>query len=727
MVDPNPLNQSSEANDASSEHSSGFGDEKIPQQAHEASLQKAARSLARNSTNRDDSARSNNELPVEAGAANTPVTRSLMTPSDCQFQIESGDPDNQSEIAEFTPTDRPSQSNPRSRKAFTLSTRINLLGYVISFGCSFVLGLTMLVITAQLLWNNTLVDGRAVADIISLENARDVATDQLEVVNRRFNNLALFSSIRGAILQNQQHETIASYSSDGTEWSIDELTANAARNDKNRLLDMVSGRDWIALDSPAVYGHNQVANLHIVWDLSRPQKHIYQLAQASIVVFIIIFIVVSIATRHLKKSFSRPVNELLRTTTDFAENGSRVQHATVFANDEMGRLTESYNAMVDRLVSQHRELAAAHETLEKRVERRTAQLKTQQSQAESSRKELQRVIDLSLDLLTMINTDDQFQMVSPAVTMILGYTQQEWMACNWNELMYTRDRSGSDNAQIDIKEYLKNHGGKVVDAERRVRHKDGHWIWMEWCLTLLDDDSVFLVGRDIQERKKREIEISVSHKAETIARKRAQQIVDISLDMIVTIDSSGRFFQVSPASKRMFGYEPQELLGRRFTEFMSNDDFEGNSDKVTSLAEKVIAAGGSISGVLRRFQHKDGHMVWVEWAIVFQPEEKAIYAVARDMTERRQQEEQLRLAHEKVQQVIDTSRDLIATLDLGGSFLAVSAATERLLGYQAEQLIGKEIRDFLNPEDNTMFNFEIILEKMEENGGEEGGPDFPEI
>ena len=706
MADPNPLHQSSDT-DTNSDRSSDFGSEKTPQQALETGLHKVAQPLASSAANRVKASRVVDQPAVGVGTASP-------------FDSPDPDPEQPNSLTgtpKLNTTDRAHQPNRISKKSFSLTARINLLGYVISLGCSIVLGLTMLVITTQLLWNNTLVDGRAVADIISLNNARFVATDQLGVVNRRFSNLTLYSSIRGAIMQNQQQETIASYSSDGTEWDIAELTANAAHGDKNRLLEMIKGQDWLALDSPILFGQDQIATLYIVWDLSRPQNHIYQLLKASSAAFIAILILVMIATRHLRKSFSRPVDELLRTTADFAENGTKAQHAAVFANDEMGRLTESYNAMVDRLVSQHGQLSAAHETLEKQVQRRTAQLKAQQSAAESSRKELQLVIDLSLDLLTMIDADGHFTMVSPAVTTLLGYTKEEWIECQWEELMYTPDRSGNKNKQINPKNYLKNQGGKVVDAERRMRHRDGHWIWMEWSLTLLDDDRVFMVGRNIQERKKREIDIMVSHKAETLARKRAQQIVDISLDTIVTIDSSGRLLQVSPAAKRMFGYEPKELLGKRFTDFVSNDDFEGDSANIKSLAEIVMAAGGSLSGVLRRFKHKKGHMVWVEWAVVFQPEEKLIYAVARDMTERRQQEEQLRLAHEKVQEVIDTSRDLIATLDLEGHFLAVSAATERLLGYPAEHLIGKEIREFLNPEDNTMFDFEIILEKMEDNGG----------
>ncbi|MBV1889575.1 MAG: PAS domain S-box protein, partial [Gammaproteobacteria bacterium] len=613
------------------------------------------------------------------------------------------------------------KTKARPRKSLALRTRINLLGYALSLGCSIALGLTMLQITAQTLWNNGTHDAHAVAEIVALNSSRTVALKQMDILKARFDSLALFADIRGAVLADPQGEEIIRYVNDDQEWDVKELIADTKRSDQKKIWAMLNGRDWLALETPLIFGQDQVATLYLIWDLSRLQNHLYQLLEASSIAFVVILVLVFLATYQLKKSFSKPVDELLRTTADFAEDGTRAQHAVVFANDEMGKLTESYNAMVDRLVSQHNQLSSAHETLEKRVERRTAQLAAQQVAAESSRKELQRVIDLSLDLLTMINAEGDFIMVSPAVTALLGYSEEQWMACHWEDLMYTPDRVRSGDANIEAKQYLREQGGKVVDAERRMRHRDGHWVWMEWSLTLLDDDGVFMVGRNIQERKKREIEIMVAHKAETIARKRAQQIVDISLDMIVTIDASGRFLQVSRASKRMFGYDPKELLGQRFADFVSNDDFEGNAEKIDSLAAIVAAAGGSVSNVLRRFKHKQGHMVWVEWAVVIQPEEKAIYAVARDMTDRRRQEEELKIAHRKTQDVIDTSRDLITTLNRQGQFLTVSPASKRLLGFEPEEMIGKDIQDYLNSDDIVTSGFDGITKKMKENNGELSG------
>ena len=710
MAGPNPIHSASLASRSQLDD----GPDNAPEISAQIAIEPAsvdagegAQPTPTSSTTSSNSATTEPTAPPEEPTEETPVLNDLLE----KLQPPAND------IDAPVPNDAKSaalatSAKARPRKGLALRTRINLLGYVLSLGCSIGLGLIMLQITAQTLWNNSTHDAHAVAEIVALNSSRTVAYKQMDILEARFESLALFADIRGAILVDPQGEEIIRYINDGLEWDVKKLIADTKRSDQKKIWAMLNGRDWLALETPLIFGHDRVATLYLIWDLSRLQHHLYRLLEASSAVFLVILILVFLATYQLKKSFNKPMDELLRTTADFAEDGTHAHHAVVFANDEMGRLTESYNAMVDRLVSQHNQLSSAHETLEKRVERRTSQLAAQRTAAEVSSKELQRVIDLSLDLLTMIDADGNFIMVSPAVTALLGYTEEQWMACHWEDLMYTPDRVRSGDANIEAKQFLREQGGKLVDAERRMRHRDGHWIWMEWSLTLLDDDGVFMVGRNIQERKKREIEIMVAHKAETIARKRAQQIVDISLDMIITIDASGRFLQVSPAAKRMFGYEPNELLGQRFSDFVENSDFEGDAEKVESLAEAVAAAGGSMSNVLRRFRHKQGHLVWVEWAVVIQPEERSIYAVARDMTERRQQEEQIRLAHEKTQSVINTSRDLIATIRSDGEVLEASAASSQLLGYSPEELIGSNLKSYFQPKDRLESRFEAIPEQL---------------
>merc|ERR1711965_254188 len=52
------------------------------------------------------------------------------------------------------------------------------------------------------------------------------------------------------------------------------------------------------------------------------------------------------------------------------------------------------------------------------------------------------------------------------------------------------------------------------------------------------------------------------------------KLLDLLLDVVCVVDKEGRFLSVSAASKRVFGYSPEELIGRTTFELMHPDDRE---------------------------------------------------------------------------------------------------------------------------------------------------------
>ncbi len=615
-----------------------------------------------------------------------------------------------------------------------LRRRINLLGFGVTVSSTMAIGITILLVSLNTLWTDTMEDARATAELVGRDNHRlltglvmeedpELLMQYRRELGQRFENLGIFPGIRGAMLLDANGEELTSVSNEGQAWNHREFKADTALSDGSQFWQMMLGKGWRIVVRDIALAEEKLATLYIKWDLRRLRDHVYQQLLVSALLFTVVLVVVTFVTLRLRRSISQPVEELVNRTANVVRHGdlSKLRPARVFGNDELGRLTASFNSMIDTLREQYAELNAGQQLLERRVARRTEELDAKRREAEDSRRELQQVLDLSLDVMTIIDSAERLVMYSPAVTAVLGYEEPEWLALSLSDVVFHSDRTQNDEQIISPQQLLRQHGGKVRQAERRLKHRDGHWVWMEWSMTLLDDDRVFLIGRDIQERKKREIEVSVAHKAETLARKRTQQIVDISLDMIVTMDSNGRFLSVSKASKSLFGYEPDELRGRLFAEFIVAEDFEGDIQAENGLKLAVEAHGGQINGLPRRFRHADGHLVWVEWNVVFQPEENAFYAVARDITERRRYEHELIDAQQKTQEVIDFSPDLICTLDRNGIFTSVNEASRSILGYEPGSLVGKDLAEYLHADDLSMHRFTLVVEEIEHHRGELDG------
>jgi len=601
-------------------------------------------------------------------------------------------------------------------KGIALRTRINLLGYLVTPGCCALLGAILFTLSAQALRQSSLDDARGALEVIAQGNASLVQSGDLKTLQHNFDAFGQFPGIYGVLITDVNQLPVIAFYADERDWSLPELTQNARQLEDSDSIGAWFGHPWLTVQTPLLSENNPVGTLYLVWNLTRTQTLIYQLLFAIAAVFFLTLIFAIVLTRSLQRSLSNPVDELLSTTRAFAQNINTARYARIFAADELGELTQSFNTMLIRLLDQRRELNAARFELEHRAALRTTELETKHCEAVAARTELQLVIDQSLDVILLLDSDGLCKMVSPAITNILGYSQAEILNTDIHSLIYSKDRAGEPDQPVMVQEFLRQHGGKTRNTERRLRHRDGHWVWMEWSLTLQKNNQVFMVGRDIQDRKKKEVELMVAHKSESLARKHAQHIVDISLDMIVTADSAGRFLQVSQASERLIGYRPEELRGRLISEFANEEEFEG-ADIGSSLIKIVREAGGSLGGQAYRFRHKQGHWVWVEWSIVLQKEENTMYAVARDISERREYEQALIDARNQVQQVIDMSLDLIVTLDEKGIFLAVNAASKRLTGYGPSELIGTEILPLVNRDDMSLHTVKNLFDKMKSEGG----------
>jgi PAS domain S-box-containing protein len=165
-------------------------------------------------------------------------------------------------------------------------------------------------------------------------------------------------------------------------------------------------------------------------------------------------------------------------------------------------------------------------------------------------------------------------------------------------------------------------------------------------------------------------------------RARAQTELDrifmLSPDLIAVADFDGHFTRVNPAVEQILGYTPEELLARPYLDFVHPDDRER-----TAAEAAAITAGRSTIAFENRYRGKDGAYRLLEWTTTPVVKDRAMYGVARDVTERREAEAQReRLATEQ------EALRRVATLVARGVppeevFSTLAEEVERLLDAQA--------------------------------------------
>lgn len=130
--------------------------------------------------------------------------------------------------------------------------------------------------------------------------------------------------------------------------------------------------------------------------------------------------------------------------------------------------------------------------------------------------------------------------------------------------------------------------------------------------------------------------------------------VDLMLDAVCVVDPEGRFVFASAACERIFGYTPEEMVGRVMIDMVLPED----------RARTLQAAGEVIAGQPKthfenRYVRKDGQIVHIMWSARWSEADQLRVGVARDITERKQAEF-IQAALYAISEAAHTTEDLLA-------------------------------------------------------------------
>lgn len=123
-------------------------------------------------------------------------------------------------------------------------------------------------------------------------------------------------------------------------------------------------------------------------------------------------------------------------------------------------------------------------------------------------------------------------------------------------------------------------------------------------------------------------------------RKKAEELdryFNGSLDLLCIADTGGRFLRLNPEWEKTLGYPLQELIGKKFFDLVHPDDLPATLEAVSTLASQK-----EVLNFENRYRHRNGTYRWIEWRSY--PEGDKIFAVARDITERKEANQKLREA-----------------------------------------------------------------------------------
>ena|GEM_PF-1143199 len=276
---------------------------------------------------------------------------------------------------------------------------------------------------------------------------------------------------------------------------------------------------------------------------------------------------------------------------------------------------------------------------------------TERKRAESATEERFRLLVEGVEDYAIFMLDPEGRVASwnPGAERIKGWKEEEVLGHSLS-LFYLPG---------DVMAGVPEESLRIAASEGQYRteallvRKDGTRFWADVLISALRDERGALRGfakitRDISPRRKAE-------EALRATTRRLEAILETAVDGIITIDEQGSIQSVNPATVRIFGYAPEELLGREMRHLVPEPQQRRN---VGMGVRKLIGIGREVHG-----RRKDGSVFPLELSVseTLLPQGRFFTCIVRDITARKRAEEAQALFVE-VGTLLSQSLDVHTTL-----------------------------------------------------------------
>jgi PAS domain S-box-containing protein len=248
---------------------------------------------------------------------------------------------------------------------------------------------------------------------------------------------------------------------------------------------------------------------------------------------------------------------------------------------------------------------------------------------------------------------------------------------------------GENLGKTHIWEFQNRKNGNWLRCiDRAIRWSDGRMVRFEMAI-------------NIHDRK-------VAEEALRASEQEYRSIVENLNEVVYTADAAGRFSYVSPATEAITGYTAPQIVGHFFNEFILAEDL----DPVRKRWAEVLS--GQVKPTEFRIVKKSGETVWVRTYSkpIFQ-DGKAVglRGVLLDITEYKETEAALRESERRYRVLLETMNEGFAIADENGVRTYANQRLCDMLGYKADEIIGRPVIEFLDEEGRKVWAREFKKRK----------------
>jgi PAS domain S-box-containing protein len=331
-----------------------------------------------------------------------------------------------------------------------------------------------------------------------------------------------------------------------------------------------------------------------------------------------------------------------------------------------------------------------------------------------SEKSYKDVLKASCDLITVIDKKGKIKFINHASKKFYGLSPEECLGKLIFDFIHPEDIKYTKAKFIEWEDSKSNN----FNFENKQINIFGDVIETEWSISIERKENEIIkitsIIRDITKQ-------NITHQELIKANKEREQffyLFKLSPDIMTIADPKGIFKSVNPATTKLLGFLEEELISKRFVDFIHPDD------KMTSLREinsqiKVNATANHAC----RFLCKNNEYLLLSCSIYFNEKEGVTYTTARDITNERLNEIKLIKSKEHAEKSEERFRLLMLNMEAGivvhapdTSIILNNIKASKILGLSEKQMKGKKSIDpawkFVKPDKSPLPFAEYPVNKI---------------
>jgi PAS domain S-box-containing protein len=319
------------------------------------------------------------------------------------------------------------------------------------------------------------------------------------------------------------------------------------------------------------------------------------------------------------------------------------------------------------------------------------------------------LIESSVDAMLTVAPDLTITDVNEQMVKLTGYSRDDLIGSAFKDYFTEPDR-----AAAGVEQTLKE--GFVTNYELLLRSHHRREFLVSFNASVFKDTDgnvrgIFAVARDVTEQRRLEEQLRESQNYN-------RGLIESSIDALVTVDPDLTVTDVNEQMVKLTGYTREELVGSVFKDYFTDPE-------LAAAGVRQTLAQGSVTNYELVLRSRTGKRTVVSFnAGTFKDTAgriAGILAAARDITEQKRLEEQLREQQNYNRSLIESSVDALMTVDPNGIITDVNEQTAKLTGFNRKHLIGSSFfAYFTDPQlaqagveetfrDGIVTNYELTL------------------